>query len=35
MEKIFCKCGCGTLINKYDSRGRNRYYMIGDVVNVS
>lgn len=25
-EKILCKCGCGKLINKYDKRGRKRYY---------
>ena len=28
-EKILCKCGCGELINKYDKRGRIRYYKKG------
>lgn len=25
-EKIRCNCGCGQLIDKYDKRGRRRYY---------
>jgi 5-methylcytosine-specific restriction endonuclease McrA len=25
-EKIRCKCGCGFLINKYDKRGRKRFW---------
>lgn len=26
-ERIKCKCGCGQLMNKYDKRGRIRYYI--------
>lgn len=28
-EKVKCKCGCGQLINKYDKKGRQRYYTMG------
>jgi len=28
IEYIYCKSGCGTLIEKYDKRGRQRYYCI-------
>lgn len=27
--KIKCKCGCGVEIEKFDKRGRERYYSIG------
>lgn len=27
MEKILCACGCGTLIDAYDKRGRSRRYV--------
>jgi len=26
-EVIFCSCGCGTKLNKYDDRGRERHYI--------
>jgi len=28
-EKILCKCGCGEVIDKYDKKGRLRYYKKG------
>ena len=27
MEKVKCACGCGTIIEKYDNRGRERRYV--------
>lgn len=29
MEKIHCECGCGKEINKFDNRGRERFYSLG------
>jgi len=29
MEMIICKCGCGKLRDKFDSRGRERLYISG------
>jgi hypothetical protein len=28
-EKVECACGCGELLNKYDKKGRRRYYITG------
>ncbi len=28
-EKVECACGCGELVDKYDKKGRRRYYVYG------
>ena len=32
-EEKKCECGCGTLIRRYDNRGREKKYAIGHVAN--